>query len=160
MGERNIMIKHYRWKPDTCECSVNETHDPETNEWGAEETYTNPRGEVFNTVRCAAHSSILDANVLYGVLHKNPDGENKRKNQVERLLLGHDSIKNLGLEQINADGAVVFKNGVDMNWSFTGTGASRVLRISVSGVTLTTQQKNAIKSFADTKFGVGKTEIV
>lgn len=140
------------WKPDTCECVVEEIYNGNEIVGG---------GQVIK--KCLAHTAVADQD-LYGVLYANPDGENKRKNQVHRLLLGHDSIKNLGLEQTitNPDGTqtVEFKNGISFNWSFNGVGADRVLTVNVTGVTLTNTQKNAIRTFVNNKFGIGKVEII
>lgn len=138
------------WRPDTCECEVEEIYEGDTIKGG---------GVVLN--KCTAHASVPDA-ALYGVLYSNADGENKRKNLIERALLGFEGT-NFGLHEtvVNSDGSttVRFKNGISFTWSFSGTGAGRVLNVSVVGATLTTPQKNAVTTFAQTKFGAGKVII-
>jgi len=141
------------WKPDTCECEVEEVYVGTAIIGG---------GAVLK--KCVAHQSVPDAD-LYGVLYANPDGENKRKNQVYRVLLGLESVKGLGLEETKvnedgSDGGVGFKKGVNYAWSFTGTGKDRVLQVDVKGATLSALQKAAIKTFGDTAFGLGRVEVV
>ncbi len=139
------------WKPDTCECEVEEIYNGNQIVGG---------GQVLS--KCSAHQSVADED-LYGVLYSNPDGENKRKNQLIRGLLGYEGFSlNLHQNKAQADGQTIvdFKDGVSCSWSFTGTGKDRVLQVSVVGATLTTNQKNALKNFANTKFGVGKVELI
>ena len=139
------------WKPDTCECEVEEIYSGTTIIGG---------GQVLK--KCVAHISVADGD-LYGVLYDNPDGENKRKNQMLRILLGHEGI-NLNLQQtkINPDGSnlIELKDGISYNWSWTGVGKDRVLNVIISGANLTTNQKNSIRTLCNTKYGTGKVEIL
>ena len=130
------------WTPDTCPapgCIVEEIYD------GAAIV---GMGQVVH--KCEAHQNIPDAD-LYGVLYANPDGENKRKNNIFRALCGHEGLT-LGTD----DGAGQLKPGVEYVWSFSGTGATRVLTVQVTGITLSAQKKTALQNFCNTKFGVGK----
>jgi hypothetical protein len=141
------------WKPDTCDCIVEEIYQG---------TEIIGGGQVLR--KCEDHSTISDAE-LYGVLYANPDGENKRKNQMLRILLGLEDVKGLGLEDVrkNADGSdagLGLKQGVEYRWSFEGTGKNRVLKVEVKGANLLKLQKDAIKDLCDKKFGVGKVEIL
>ena len=141
------------WKPDTCECLIEEIYNGTEIVGG---------GKVLK--KCSAHQLVSD-NELYGVLYSNPDGENKRKNQMLRILLGYESVKGLGLEEAktNPDGSnagIGLKQGVEYLWSFGGEGKERVLKVEVKGVSLTLSQKIAIKNLCDTKFGIGKVEEV
>lgn len=140
------------WKPDTCECVIEEIYNG---------TEIIGGGQVVK--KCVAHDSVPD-NELYGVLYSNPDGENKRKNMVHRALLAHDELKSLGIEEqkTNPDGSdagMGFKKGIEYIWLFTGTGKNRVLNIEVRGANLSSGQKAAIKNHCDNKFGVGKVAI-
>ena len=76
------------WKPDTCECLVEEIYNG---------TQIVGGGQVLK--KCPAHAALAD-NEIYGVLYSNPDGENKRKNQMLRILLGYEDVKDLGLEEL------------------------------------------------------------
>lgn len=138
------------WKPDTCECHIEEIYEGSNIVGG---------GQVLN--KCAAHASIPD-DQLYGVLYANADGENKRKNRIERFLLGLDGTNfNLSESVTNPDGSVSvkWKGGVTFSWSWTGTGADRTLNITVTGVSLTTNQRNAINTWCATNFGANKVVI-
>lgn len=149
-------IQHQNWTPDTCECTLEEEYDKDN---------INAVMTCSRVIKkCVAHQDILDSE-LYGVLYANPDGENKRKNQLHRILLGYESVKGLGLEEtkINPDGSnagLGFKNGIEYSWSFEGTGKDRVLKAEIKGASLNAAQKNAIKALANTKFGIGKVEIL
>jgi len=131
------------WKPDTCDCLVEEIYDGTTIVGG---------GQVLK--KCLAHQSVPDA-ALYGVLYANTDGENKRKNNIFRALCGFEGLS-LGAD----DGSGQLKNGVEYVWSFSGTGATRVLTVQLVGLTLTAQKKTLLQNFCDTKFGVGKVVIL
>ena len=141
------------WRPDTCECLVEEIYNG---------TQITGGGQILK--KCQAHESVPD-NDLYGVLYSNIDGENKRKNQMLRILLGHEEIKDLGLEElkINSDGSSAglgLKQGIEYKWSFEGTGANRILKVEVKGANLLKQQKDAISALSETKFGTNKIEII
>lgn len=106
------MIRNYRWRPDTCGCIIIETHDDEANTWsGVPES------------KCPAHASVPNQE-LYGVLHANPDGENKRKNQVHGMFLELDEYRD-----IDEEGNNVLIAGLQMHYEFTGSGKDRVLEV-------------------------------
>ena len=137
------------WSPDTCGCTVEEIY---------EGTEIIGGGKVIK--KCNVHSSVPD-NELYGVLYSNPDGENKRKNLVHRILLGHDN-PSFGLEKKEMkDGqeSVSLKEGVEYEWSFEGTGKNRVLNVSVKGAVLTEKHKSDFKDLCDAKFGRDKVKV-
>lgn len=139
------------WKPDTCECVIEEIYQG---------TEIIGGGEVLK--KCVAHTDVAD-NELYGVLYSNIDGENKRKNQMMAILLDMDDVK-LGLseEKINKDGSkyLGFRDGIEYEWSFSGFGKNRVLNVNVRGKNLTIQEKTAIKNLSENRFGVGKIEML
>lgn len=144
-------ITYQNWSPDTCGCVVEEQWDKDASE----------NGTSFSKVikKCSAHSSVAD-NDLYGVLYSNPDGENKRKNRIRKFLVEDEGL-DLGELKTLEDKSTVrnFKDGIEMEWSFTGTGASRELVILVTGTTLDITKKDAIKNYCDTEFGVGKVTV-
>lgn len=141
------------WKPDTCQCEVEEVYNGNEIVGG---------GQILK--KCAAHADVAD-NELYGVLYANPDGENKRKNLVYRTLLGLDDVKGLGLENVKkkpdgTDDTIELKEGITYDWSFEGTGKNRKLKVQVKGANLTGQQKQAIKNSCDNRFGQNKVEVL
>ena len=131
------------WRPDTCGCHVEEIYNLDGSIQGG--------GKVL--ARCKDHATIPDVQLYDVVL-----AENRRKNNCHRLLVGLDGV-NFNLSKL-VDGSQVFKDGVDMNWTYSGAGKDRVLTISLTGVTLTTQQRNAALNFLNNKFGVGKVVIL
>jgi|SRR6185503_6702820 len=137
-------VRTYRWRPDTCACIIIETHDDVAQTWSG-----------VPVSKCPAHAAVAD-NALYGVIQANTNSEGKRKNLVEKLLKETGSF---GLTQLGPSGTVEFKPGIVFSWQFTGSGESRVLEISVVGVTLTTAQKNQVRTYCDTNFGVGKVVV-
>lgn len=140
------------WKPDTCKCEIEEIYS------GTEIT---GGGQVIT--KCLAHKDVADED-LYGVLYANPDGENKMKNQVFRILLGYEEIKDLDIaeekfEKGKSQG-LELKDGIEYDWHFEGEGASRVLKVEVKGTDLTQEKKDQISDLCIEKFGEGKVEII
>jgi len=146
------MIKTQTWKPDTCECHVEEQYDNSIE--NAEMTCS----KVLK--KCSAHIAVADAD-LFGVLYSNPDGENKRKNLVHKYLLETDSL-GLAEDVVQKDGSTIrtLKAGVKYDWSFSGTGKDRVLNAEIKGATLAVGQKNNLKTFCDSTLGVNKVNII
>lgn len=140
------MIRKQLWRPDTCQCQIEEQYDTEI------ENSSEMSQVIF---KCEAHQSVSDEE-LYGVLYKNPDGENRVKNLMLKELLENPV---LDLSQVK-NGAKVLKDGLDYEWSFEGEGKQRKLKINVKGVDLPKKDKDNLKSFADTKFGNGKVEVI
>lgn len=146
-------IKYMRtWKPDTCECVVEELYEGSQIVGG---------GEVLK--KCDNHAEVADED-LYGVLYANPDGENKVKNQMHRVLLGMEDVKGLGLEEsvTREDGTqeIKLKKDVEYKWSFEGIGYNRKLKVEVPGGNLTKTKKDLIRAHVNTKFGNNKVEIL
>jgi len=140
------------WQPDTCECVIEEIYNG---------TEIIGGGEVVS--KCKVHQDVADKD-LYGVLYSNPDGENKVKNHVYRILLGYEGVKDLGLEELKTttDGesaGLGLKTGLKYEWSFSGEGATRIFAFEVKGAILTQDQKDAILAEASVKFGDGKVEV-
>lgn len=127
-------MKHYYWQPDTCGCKVCQIHDPNTDTWDLEETYTNPRGEVFTTIRCSAHADLNLVDLEFVLM--NWDGEHKRKNRIQARL------------------QEVWPNASLVSWSWTGTGKDRVITVVTAG--MTANQKATAQTWCDTNLGVGK----
>ena len=138
------------WRPDTCPdpgCIVEELYSG-----------TTITGMGVVVQKCPAHLGVADA-ALYGVLFTNPDGENKRKNRVEGKLQA--DLRNVLWETVlDANGNLVFKSGITFNFSWSGTGSTRVLTITVTGISLSNGQKNAINNFCTAQFGAGKVVLV
>lgn len=137
------------WKPDTCECCIEEVYNGTDIVGG---------GEVVK--KCAVHTDVPDEELYDVLLNK----ENRVKNGLHRVLLGHDEIKTLGLHKMTRqkDGTDVaeLKDGVEYKWQFEGTGKNRVLKAEIVGATLTKNQKDAIKALVEEKHGQGRVTIL
>ncbi len=139
-----MRITHQNWRPDTCGCCVEEEYDMD-----------DPQAVMTCSkviIKCAAHASVPDAD-LFGVLYANPDGENKVKNLMHKHLVEHPA---LNLSKDSKDG-LVFNEGVEYVWSFSGSGADRVLNVGVKGAALSAEQKQIVKDFSQ---GLAKDKIV
>lgn len=124
-----------RWSPDTCDCVLE--YDDQFN--------------LINVVqRCTAHQNLANNAAVYNTVKD----ENPRKNIGLDLILqnGPASLFDTDSESGNR----VFKRGITVNWVWSGTAPDRVLTLNVIGITLTTNQKNAIKTFLDNRFGANK----
>ena len=140
-----MVINTTRYSPDTCDCSLEydwDSTDPETNR-----THTLKR---FVNV-CSAHQGLGNDTARWNAVFE----ENPRKNTAHQLILdnGPTALSDLidGTRQLKANIAITF------TWS--GTAPDRVLTISYTGITLTTNQKNSIQTFLNSRFGVGKVLI-
>lgn len=142
-------IKRQLWTPDTCGCHVEEEYDADNP--------NSPMTCVGVRKKCPAHAAVLDAD-LYGVLYANPDGDNKRKNRIHGMLFGYEGPDlSLWQDVLTADGTVrQFKSGIGFSWAFSGTGANRVITVTITGKNLTANQRNLVQNYLDTTFGVGK----
>lgn len=129
-----------RWSPDTCDCIIE---------------YDNDFVLVRIIRQCefhAAMSQATDVDIYNSVKEENP-----RKNKALQEILDRGPSS---LYDIQTDGTRSFKNGINVSWTWSGTAPDRVLNISITGVTLTANQKNNIRSFLDNKFGQGKVVIL
>lgn len=141
-----MAIKTTRFSPDTCGCVLEYTWDDTLSESQRTHTLSN-----FVT-RCPAHSSLAsDTDRWNAVFDENP-----RKNNARQLCLdnGPTSLYDI------IDGTRQLKSTINYNWSWSGTAPNRVLTISFTGISLTTQQKSTIQTALNTRFGSGKVLIV
>jgi hypothetical protein len=82
---------------------------------------------------------------------------------VLRLLLGHDAdagiaqlVNQISEAKTNQDGSSAgkgFKAGIDYVWQFEGEGDARVFKFALSGATLNTQSRGALRSALASRFG-------
>lgn len=138
-------ITHQNWKPDTCDCYVEEEYDRD------DPNAVMTCSKVIS--KCQFHTNVPDDD-LYGVLYSNPNGENKVKNLVHKFLLEETSLS-LSKDTVTKEGTIVkeLKDGLDYVWSFSGQDEKRVLNIDVKGVILDKTQQETIKTFCDATFG-------
>ena len=143
-----MTISLMTWKPDTCDCVLEESHDPSDSSYGVK----------FSRVisKCSSHEDLPD-NAIYGAVYSNSNSDQKRKNLLEKFLIETDSL-GVSEEVLQDDGTTMrqFKKGITYTWNFTGKGNSRILNVSLSGVTLGNPVKATINTFLSSTFGSGK----
>jgi len=140
-----MVINTTRWSPDTCSCIIEYSWDSTE----PESTRTHTLSNFVNV--CSFHSGLANNTTRWNtVLEENP-----RKNIAYQLILDNGPA---GLSDI-VDGSKQLKNGITINTLWSGTAPNRVLTITVTGLTLTQNQKNSIQTFLNNRFGAGKVLI-
>lgn len=140
-----MAIRTQVWRPDTCGCVIQETYDT-----------ADVAGTMVGTPisKCSIHAGVAD-NDHYGVIYSLPHGENKRKNEAIKAL---KQFADLG--DLQQDGSYEFKNGITATWVWSGINADRIMTVTITGITLSTQKKNQLQNAANAMFGAGKVVIV
>lgn len=141
-------MRRQTWHPDTCGCIVEQEYDPAlpASQWTL--------SQIFR--KCPAHQSVPD-DQLYGVLYQNPDGENKRKNLMEKFLL-EELVGTLSESYLDDNGKeqLRWRQGVRYEWSFD---RDRTLRVRMRGGVVTGQRRGAVLTRADGVFGAGRVVV-
>jgi len=141
-------MKTQYWGPDTCKCSFNKDVTNTPHLFLDQDVIFN--GFTYKNIKCSLHQALTNQEAYDAVMF-----ENTRKNRVDGLFM--DNIA--ALVETNPDGARVYKQGINFNWSFSGSGNNRVLTVFISGLNLTNNQKNTIQALCDSTFGTGKVVI-
>lgn len=138
------MIRTQRWSLDTCDCIYDQQFDDADYEGTM----------VFtNHVRvCAVHAGIPLA--ADRPLHARE--QNRRIGRVHGRL--QEAFKADLYDQL-ADGSLVLKSGVTVTMLWSGTGATRVLTVTILPA-LSVAKRAAAQAWADTNIGVGKVVVV
>lgn len=143
-----MTIRTTRWRPDTCDCIIDYTWDD-----------TLPQDQIVHNVdnitrKCAAHQHLNNNNVFLAVNNENPRRMKALKEILDRAPSGMYDIDPI-------DGVTRrLKPGIDINFSFSGVAPDRVITLTLTGYTLTNNQKNTAQTFLDNRFGVGKVILV
>src|SRR5215211_3346717 len=138
-----MAIKTTMWSPDTCACVLIYSWDDSV----SEDIRTHTPTTIVS--KCPAHSAIADTNTHFNVIMD----ENPRKNlSLDEILQNAPSTSWF---DVQADGTRVFKSGIITNWTWSGTSPNRVLTLTFTGITLTTQQKNTLQTRLNNRFGTG-----
>lgn len=141
-----------KWSPLTCSCELLIQYDADLGWDGGVtilNTFTNSSGQTYTTTRCADHS-VLTLNQSHAAIWD----EHQRKEIVRAYLLANVSA--LAQTKTNLDGSTYldFKDGISFLVTFTGTGASRVVNITIQGApngTITDTIRNAVYNFLTNK---------
>lgn len=126
-----------RWSPDTCQCVI---------EYNADLSLS----RVVQA--CAAHQGGTEATVFNTVLEENP-----RKNHSLKEILDNAPAAMFDVDV--ESGERVFKRGITVDFAWSGVAPNRMLLLTVTGITLTANQRNALQAKLDTRFGAGKVTI-
>jgi len=137
-----------RYSPDHCDCVLEYDWDSTLSE--------DQRVHTLNRIvkACPIHQQLATDQDRYNcVLEENP-----RKNIAQQLILdsGPTQISNI------VNGVKVLKDGLSFQLTWSGTPPNRLVTIAVNdknGNVLTVQQKSAIQTFLNNRFGVGKVVI-
>ena len=143
------MIHTTTWSPDTCDCKFEYDWDDTL----TPEQRVNTVSKVIQT--CSTHQIIkLNPNSHFSTVAD----ENVRKNKVHSQFF---TVAGMTDSISNPDGSttIVFKDGIEVTYNFTGTDYARVLNITVVGYNLTGGQKNAIQNWCNNTFGISKVNI-
>jgi hypothetical protein len=112
--------------------------------------HRNSKMEFYETLMREPKSLSID---VYNTVLE----ENRRKNIALQVALTNGPV---GLYNIHTDGTRLLKETITYVWSWTGTAPNRVLRISFTGITLTSAQKTTIQNAENTRFGTGKVTVL
>jgi hypothetical protein len=142
-----MTIRTTRWRPDTCDCVIEYTWDDTLSP--DQVTHT------LDTVRrkCSFHENMPSDTDVWNCIKE----ENPRKNITNQLIL--DNSPN-SVFDVNEDGTRIFKKGIEASWSWTGVAPNRLMTITVTGIVLTTNQKNAIQTKLNERFGINNVTFV
>ena len=139
-----MTIKTTRHSPDTCGCVIEYTWDNTVPE--SERIHT-----LLSIIKCSVHIAQTDSTAWNTVLEENP----RKNNALEQILAS--SPTTALYDTLN--GTRQFKQGINVNFSWSGTAPNRVLTLTITGISLTTNQKNTLRTALDTRFGSGKVLI-
>lgn len=140
-----MVIKTTRQYPSTCDCIYEYTWDTDD----PEDTRTHTFSSIVQ--KCAFHTALSDLDAYTHALENNT--------RVGKFMRQALTSLPTQLSQTLANGAIILKDGIELSWSYSGSGTSRVLTVSFTGVTLTGAQKNALQTACNTLFGVGKVTV-
>lgn len=146
-----MAMKANQWSPDTCGCILEYEWDDSL-----------PAASRVHTIKsvikaCAVHDSFAgnQSGHYQSVLR-----ENQSKNKVYGQLIAIPEISEEFTIDSSGNIGRRLKSGIRFLWSFSGSGDSRILSISISGVNLTSGQKSALQAWCDLSLGNGRAVVV
>lgn len=146
------------FRPDTCRCVIAQEHDPAI------------PGSVVNTgvlSTCEAHAGLDEAGVLRAVsVLAGPTSEQGRKTGFLRWLLtqptvlvAQDQYVELPNGRLGVRRVQVLHPDLYLHYTFAGTGADRILDITMAGIPIPPDLQQAIDTFLDTPAVKGRIRI-
>jgi|SRR5690242_20598371 hypothetical protein len=141
-----MVINTTTWEPDTCDCVILQNFDY------AIDT-ENPQSISFQRI-CSLHQGIADHPTRYDTI-LNKENRPRMQALLELLLNAPTTVTDT-----LSDGSKKLKDGIEVHFSFTGTVPNRLITLTLTGVTLTANQKTAFQTRLDNRFGAGKITLV
>jgi hypothetical protein len=140
-----MAIRITTWKPDTCDCIIEQGIDDSLPE-GSQVLFG-----VNSIFKCVAHQNLATPTAHFNAVND----ENPRKNHsLDEILQNAPSTNWYDIDPVS--GSRSFKNGVTVNLNWSGTAPNRVLTLTFTGITLTGAQRNTLQTRLNNRFGTGK----
>ena len=135
------MVRTTQWSPDTCGCII---------EYSWDDSVQDHTHELHRVIKkCEHHASLSDSEVWDTV-----NSENKGKNVAHGEMLAVERISDAV-----PGGARKFKEGVNFDWKFEGTGKNRVLKPSIVGADLSKVEEEVVHSKLKVSLGANKLKV-
>jgi len=137
-----------RWSPDTCKCKFEYQWDKDLPTIVIEWT------KNLNT--CPTHTNLTGVNLYDVVL-----GENQRKNiTIDRINTEVPNLRETYTDPETGEPNLVrYKWNHGINWSFSGSDDTRLLEMTIRGLTISNQERTRINNILRTRFGSNKAVI-
>jgi hypothetical protein len=140
-----MAIKTTIWKPDTCDCIIEQGVDDSLPE-GSQVVFG-----VNSIFKCAAHQNLATATTHFNAIND----ENPRKNfTLDEILQNAPNTSWYDVDPVTQ--TRTFKNGITVNLTWSGTAPNRVLTLTFTGISLTGAQRNTLQTRLNNRFGTGK----
>ena len=132
------------WSPSVCGCKIYYTWDDTVPE--ASRTHT---AQDNRTVKCSFHANLPDANGAYMAVLD----ECVKYAETKQMIIDNSPST---VYDLTPENKKILKSGIEIVGFYTGTYPNRVLNLSYSGTTLTTNQRNSVQNKLNTTYGAGK----
>jgi hypothetical protein len=132
------------WSPSVCGCKIYYTWDDTLPEDSRTHTAQDNR-----TIKCSFHTSLSDANSTYSTVL----AECTKYVEAKDLIIDNSPST---VYDLTPENKKILKSGIEIVGFYTGTYPNRVLNLSYSGTTLTTNQRNSVQNKLNTIYGTGQ----
>jgi hypothetical protein len=141
-----MTIQITTWTAGHCNCIIQYEWDDTTSEDTRVHT-------PVQSIKCPIHSGLSTHKQVYDSVL-----DESRKASWGLLAILDNGPTTLYDTQSN--GARTLKQGINASWTFSGTAPNRTVSISLTGISLSNQQRNAIQNTLNNKFGSGQVTLV
>lgn len=141
-----MAIQTITWSSDSCGCVI---------QFDSDTSVTPPIVSNFQQISiCPAHATLTGTTdqKVQNIRNENARGPSNTFSDII-------AASGTELTQTLADGSKEFKGGVTAIWSWSGTAPDRVLNITITGASLTQNQKSSIQNKLNTRFGAGNVVV-